>query len=302
MTLAYLKPYLTDADLNGYAIGCFNIINLESIDGVIKAAENLSSPVCITIHPPHFKYTDIGVAAAAVRKASEKTCVPVILHLDNATDISQIVDAVKYGFTSVMFIGKPGMDYKTKVEKTSIASEIAHAAGIMIESDILLKKDTADSVFSDTWKHAYIESAADFCSRTVIDIVSADIVRQDVSNGQKVPAIDLELLAGIKKATGKFISLHGGSGVPDDVLQNAFKSGLNKMHIYGRSADTAISKIKELLGSGSSDLIEIMNEQRKGFRQAVEKSINVFGSAGKSTIMKLVNEITEIILNNLRSS
>jgi fructose/tagatose bisphosphate aldolase len=86
MSLVNLKPYIKDADINGYAVGCFNIINLESLDGVLKAAENLNSPVCITFHPPHFKYTDIEVIAAAARTAASKSQVPVMLHLDNAME------------------------------------------------------------------------------------------------------------------------------------------------------------------------------------------------------------------------
>ena len=302
MPLANLKSYIEDADTNCYAIGCFNIINLESLDGVIKAAENLNSPVCITFHPPHFKYTDIEVAAVAAKKAASKTQVPVILHLDNAREISQVVDAIKYGFTSVMYIGNPEMDFKTKTEKTKNVSEIVHAAGVMLESDVCLKNKMPKSPDIDAFNLAYIESVKEFCEITGIDIISVDIVRESVTNGRKEQIIDLGLLQKIKAETKKYLSLHGGSGIPDDILKQAFKSGLNKMHIYGRSAEMTLLKIKDSVNRSNADIIEVMQEQRESFREVVEKSINVFGSANKASNLAIVNEITKAVLSRLKEN
>lgn len=299
MPLLNLKPYIEDADARGYAIGCFNIINLESLDGVLKAAENLSSPVCIAFHPPHFKYTDIEVISNAVKTAASKTQVPVILHLDNARDSSQVINAIKYGFTSIMYIGNPEMDFKTKTEKTRNISEIVHAAGIMLESDIFLRQKVPKLPDIDSWNLEYIESAIDFCDKTGIDIISADIVREVAINGRKEQIIDIGLLQRIKSETKKYLSLHGGSGIPDDILKQAFSAGLNKMHIYGRSAEMALSKIKDLVNRSNADLIEVMQEQRESFRKVVEKSINVFGSTNKAVNLEIVNEITKAILNKL---
>ena len=302
MSLVNLKPYLEDADINGYAIGCFNIINLESLDGVLKAAENLNSPICITFHPPHFKYTDIEVVSNAAKTAASKTQVPVILHLDNARETSQVLDAIKYGFTSIMYIGNPEMDFKTKAEKTRNISEIIHAAGIMLESDVCLKNKVPKSPDVDSFNLAYIESVIDFCEKTGIDIISVDIARETVINGRKETIIDLGLLQRIKTETKKYISLHGGSGIPDDILKKAFKAGLNKMHIYGRSAEMALLKIKDSVNRNNADLIEVMQEQRESFREVVEKSINMFGSANKTSNLEIVNEITKAVLNKLKEN
>jgi len=302
MSLVNLKPYLEDADINGYAIGCFNIINLESLDGVLKAAENLNSPVCITFHPPHFKYTDIEVVSKAAKTAAVKTHVPVILHLDNARGTSQVIDAIKYGFASIMYIGNPEMDFKTKAEKTKNISEIVHAAGIMLESDVCLKNKMPKSPDIDSFNLSYIESTIDFCEKTDIDIISVDIVRETVINGRKESVIDLGLLQKIKSETKKYLSLHGGSGIPDDILKQAFKAGLNKMHIYGRSAEMALLKIKDSVNRSNADIIEVMQQQRESFREVVEKSINVFGSANKASNLEIVNEIAKAVLNKLKEN
>jgi fructose-bisphosphate aldolase, class II len=302
MSLVNLKSYIEDADINGYAIGCFNIINMESLDGVIKAAENLRSPVCITFHPPHFKYTDIEVLAAAAKTASLKAQVPVVLHLDNAMEVYQVLDAIKYGFTSVMYIGNPEMDFKTKAEKTRNISEIAHAAGILLESDVCLKNKVPKSPDIDAFNFAYIESAKEFCEITGVDIISADIVRETIINGKKEQLIDLGLLKRIKAETKKYLSLHGGSGIPDDLLKQAFRAGINKMHIYGRSAEIALSKIKDSVNKSNTDIIEVMQQQREGFREVVEKSIILFGTLNKASSSKIVDEITKAVLTRLKEN
>ncbi len=305
MPLVSLKPYIEDADKKGYAIGCFNIINLESLDGVIKAGENLNSPVCVTFHPPHFKYTDIEVVASAVKTAASKTQIPIMMHLDNATDTSQVIDAIKFGFTSIMYIGTPDMDFKTKVDKTKCLSEIAHSAGLMFEADACLKNNITkplDTSDNDYWNNIYIESVKEFCQQTNIDILSVNIIKTRTINGNKETTIDFDLLNRIKTTTKKYLSLHGGSGVPDDILKKAFKLGIDKMHIYARSANKALSNIKSLINVDNSDLIEVMQGQRIGFREIVETCINLFGSANKALNLELVNTITDAVLKNIKTN
>ena len=300
MALVKLKQYIEDADKNGYAIGCFNVISLESIDGVIEAAGHSNSPVCITIHPPHFKYTDIETAADAIKKRAAKTDVPVILHLDNAVNTAQVIDAVRYGFTSIMYIGEPEWDFETKVKRTQNIVEMVHAAGNMIESDVCLKNNISGTKDSDLWKRAYIDSAVEFCERTRIDVLSVDVVSQATTGSNKTSEIDLGLLKEIKGKTGRYLSLHGGSGVSDEGLRQAFKAGLNKMHIYGRSADRALAKMKGLINSNDPDIIEVLNAQREGFMEEVEKSIGVFGSKNMASKLRLVDEITVAVLKKIK--
>ena len=89
-------------------------------------------------------------------------------------------------------------------------------------------------------------------------------------------------------------------GVPDEDLRQAFRAGLNKMHIYGRSADRALAKMKDLINDNDPDIIEVLNAQREGFRQEVEKSIGVFGSKNMASHTKLVDEITAAVLKRIK--
>ncbi len=272
MALVNLKECIGKASGQRYAIGCFNIINIESLQGVLRAAEKKRSPVCLTIHPPHFKNIDLETFICAVKAAAEKSEIPVVLHLDNAEEIEQIVSAVRYGFTSLMYLGKKEMNYHEKIEKTKLAAEIAHFAGLLIESDVPYHSN----------KENYITNILDFVDKTGIDIISANIIRKDTSGQGSSLDIDFELLRKIKEVTGKYISLHGGSGVPDASIQKAISIGLDKMHIYGKAADLSMKNIKRYLEKDPGDVLGLLNEIDTSFMQIVETNIELFGSAQKS--------------------
>jgi fructose-bisphosphate aldolase, class II len=272
MALVNLKECIGKASAQRYAIGCFNIINTESLQGILRAAEKKRSPVCLTIHPPHFKNIDLETFICSVKAAANKATVPVVLHLDNAEEIEQIVSAVRYGFTSLMYIGKKEMGAHEKIEKTKLVAEIAHFAGLLIESDTPYDSDEEN----------YIANMIDFVNRTDIDIISANIIRKENAGQGTAVDIDFDLLRKIKQHTGKFVSLHGGSGVPDDSLRKAISIGLDKMHIYGKAADLSIKNIKKYLEKDSGDVLELLNKIDTSFMQIVETNIDLFGSAQKS--------------------
>ncbi len=302
MALVNLKECIIQASAQRYAIGCFNIINIESLNGIIRAAENKRSPVCLTIHPPHFKYNDLETFICSVKAAANKATVPVVLHLDNAEEIEQIVSAVKYGFTSLMYIGKKHMSRSEKIEKTKLAAEIAHFAGLLIESDVPY----------DYNGQTTIENIVEFVNETGIDIISANIISKAISGNETTIDIDLDLLRKIKQATGKYVSLHGGSGVPDDSIRKAISVGLDKMHIYGKAADLSLNNIKTYLGKGQPDIIELLNEIKVSFMQIIETNIELFGSSKKIDVnnnhylesdliddYKVSEIITKVIVENI---
>lgn len=304
MALVNLKECIIQASAQKYAIGCFNIINIESLNGIIRAAENKRSPVCLTIHPPHFKYNDLETFICSVKAAADKATVPVVLHLDNAEEIEQIVLAVKHGFTSLMYIGKKHMSRSEKIEKTKLATEIAHFAGFLIESDVPYDRNEEN----------YIANMIDFVNKTGIDIISANIIRKETyDQGSAALDIDFELLRKIKQVTGKYVSLHGGSGVPDESIRKAISIGLDKMHIYVKAADLSLKNIKSYLEKGQPDIIELLNEIHVSFMQIIETNIELFGSAQKSSDVvhasgfelsrednqKLVEIITRVIVEKI---
>lgn len=299
MPITKLKDCIEYLSARKRALGCFNLINFESLAGILKGAEIKQSPVCLTVHPPHFQYLDMQMLVSSVRDASDCASVPVVLHLDNAQEIEQILWAVKNGFSSVMYIGKEEMSVEQKIKKTRLAAEIAHYGGLMIESDIPFHEN----------EQKYLENILDFTQKTHIDIISANIISPSEVSGKPKPWIKEDLLKSIKEKTGRYVSLHGGSSLPGDALQKAISIGLNKMHIFGQMADLALQRMR---AAGDADIIKLMHELSRSFEQVVKKNIDLFGSANTSSPIlmqkkgsfitdhqKMVQVITKAIQQNL---
>ncbi len=299
MPITKLKDCIEYLSVQKRALGCFNIINFESLTGVLKGAEMKKSPVCLTMHPPHFQHLDMQMLVSSVRDAADCASVPVVLHLDNAQEIEQVLWAVKNGFSSVMYVGKEEISVEQKIKNTRLAAEIAHYAGLMIESDIPFDEN----------EQKYLENILDFTQKTRIDIISANIISPPKVSGKHKPWIKEDLLKNIKEKTGKYVSLHGGSSLPGEALQKAISIGLDKMHIFGQMADLALQKMR---AAGDADLIKLMHELSRSFEQVVNKNIDLFGSANTSSPIlmqkkdsfmadhqEMVQAITKAIQQNL---
>jgi fructose/tagatose bisphosphate aldolase len=118
MPIASLKPFLEDARRDKYCLGCFNVFNVETLEGVVEAAINLKTPVVCAVYEPQLKYSNLETFSNLVKDISNKVNVPLILHLDHATEISSIVNAIKCGFTSLMYDGPIGLSFEEKIKKT----------------------------------------------------------------------------------------------------------------------------------------------------------------------------------------
>lgn len=277
MPIANLKTFLEDAKTNNYALGCFNVFNIETLEGVIEAAVNLQTPVVCAVYEPQFKYSDLETFSNLVKDLSNKINVPVILHLDHAEDISSVIRAIKCGFTSLMFDGPPGIDFAEKITKTKKVVEVVHSVGLMVEAELGYITRVGIDEKTATENIADPDLAQEFVEKTGVDIL-APAIGSIHGLGQGKAALNLELLSEIKAKTDCYLSLHGGSGVDDSVIREAIGMGINKASVYTRISNLAIQKIKTLLEKESPDLALLMNEAREGFREMVENRLEVFRS------------------------
>ena len=175
MPLTDIRPYLEDSRKKKYALGCFNVFDTETLEGVIEAAVNKRTPVVCAIYEPQFKYGDLESFAELIKNVASKTDIPVILHLDHATELSSIVRAIKCGFTAVMFDGPVGASFEEKVEKTKKAVEIAHLAGVTVEAELgYITRVGVDEKASQE-NIADFKLAKEFIDSTGIDILAPAI-------------------------------------------------------------------------------------------------------------------------------
>lgn len=277
MPIANLRPFLEDARKNRYCLGCFNVFNIETLEGAVEAAINLRTPVVCAVYEPQLKYSDLETFSSLVKDVSNKVNVPLVLHLDHATEVSSIVNAVKCGFTSLMYDGPVGISFKEKIKRTRQVAEIVHSVGLMVEAEVGyitrmgLDEGSAEANLTNA------KSAAEFVEETGIDILAPAIGSIHGLTEQKA-TLNIKMLEQIRNMTDCFLSLHGGSGVDDNVISRAIDLGINKASVYTRVSAVAVKNLKDLLSRESPDLAVLLNEVRNGYRDMIENRLKAFRS------------------------
>lgn len=210
----------------------FNCNDYTMAYSVITVAEELQKPVIVMLYPAdNFQKNCCGVAgfAATVRELAEMVKVPIGLHLDHCSDYDYILHAIKCGFTSVMFDGSM-LPVEENIRLTKRVVDAAHALGADVEAELGHVGFAAQSDQHKEDLYTRPEVAASFCEATGVDSVAVAI---GSAHGVylETPKLDLKRLDEINAATKTPLVLHGGSGIPNDQLEEAFKRGINKFNV-----------------------------------------------------------------------
>jgi len=286
MPLENLKPLIEEAETKGYALGGFNIINQEMIEGVIEAAQTLEMPVILNVHPGQINHTSMEVIAATATEAAGRANIPVVLHLDYASDFGILRKAISCGFTSLMYVAPADMSFGDMISETRIAAELAHSSDLLLESEF---KPVTDSRLTDP------ALAERFIKETGTDILSPQI---GTSHGGGRADLDLDLLKEIKEKAKCYISLHGGSSVEDSVFQKAISLGMNKASVYSQMSKAVIGRIKEITGGQDApDMVEVSKIMKDTVKESVIDRLRVF-STGKESNASSSNNNPGIIARN----
>ena len=196
MPLVNLRSLIEEAETNKYALGGFNILNLEMIEGVVEAAQTLGVPVILNVHPDQIIHTSLEVIAATVKEIAGRVKIPVVLHLDYAADLGILRNAISCGFTSLMYVAPAELSFEETIIETRNAVELSHWNELLMESEF---KPEGNSGLTDP------AQAERFIRETSVDILSPRI---GTSHGGGKADLDLELLKMIKQKAKCFISLH----------------------------------------------------------------------------------------------
>ncbi|HLS53473.1 MAG TPA: class II fructose-bisphosphate aldolase, partial [Tissierellaceae bacterium] len=164
------KELLLDARENKYAIGAFNVNNMEIVQAIIEAAEELNSPVILQASQGGLGYAGVEYIAALGKLAGNNAKVPVVLHLDHGTDFDQVMQCIRHGFTSVMIDGSR-FPLEENIAFTKKVVEIAHSVGVSVEAELGKIGGTEDHITVDE-KDATLtdpEEAKRFVEETNVD-------------------------------------------------------------------------------------------------------------------------------------
>ncbi len=284
MALVNMKDMLEDAKRHKYAVGAFNVLNIESLQGILEAAVELKSPVIINIAEVHFDYVDMEAMAPVVQRAAQLAPIPVALHLDHGLSLQTIVRAIRCGFTSVMYDGSE-YPLEENIRRTKQIVDICHSVGVTVEAELGQvtggeggsKEGTVaePSLFTDP------QEAAIFVEETGVDALAVAIgTVHGLYKGE--PKLDFDRLAEIARRVDIPLVLHGGTGVPDEDFKRAIQLGICKVNFYTQTSIAAVNRIKERLRK-EPDLIkfpELLLEAKIGIKETVKRQIQVFGSVG----------------------
>ena len=233
----------------GYAIGAFNVNNMEIVQGITRAAKKLNAPVILQCSASARKYASHDYLVAMVKAAADETGLPIALHLDHGPDFETCKSCIDGGFTSVMIDGS-SLPYEENVALTKKVVEYAHAHGVVVEGELGTLAGVEDEVNVDSDNASYTrpEEVEDFVTRTGVDSLAIAIGTSHgaykFKPGQK-PQLRFDILKEVEKRLPGFpIVLHGASSVNQEHIK--------MINEYGGEMPDAIGIPEEMLREAAS--------------------------------------------------
>ena len=225
--LVSLKEVIDLAEKGNFAIPAFNVYNIETMMGVVKAAEEMRAPIIIQVYP-RLLNEEVGYyLCPAIVAAARKATVPVCFHLDHGPSELEVQKALRWGATGIMYDGSIH-PFEENVENTKHIVDICNSIDVTVEGELghvgSVNDDTMDD-FTDP------QEAAEFVKRTGVTCLAV-LIGNAHGHYKKPPKLDIERVKAIREATGGIpLVLHGGSGIPDEEVKAAVKAGIRKMNI-----------------------------------------------------------------------
>ncbi|MBN1500819.1 MAG: ketose-bisphosphate aldolase [Spirochaetes bacterium] len=280
MPLMDLNTVLLPAYRGKYAVGAFNVINIEFLHAIFAAAENKKAPVIINIAEVHLPFMDIELICAAVRHAALKSGINAVLNFDHGLSFESIAKTLPLGFTSVMIDGSL-LSFDENIRVTGEIVKMCHAAGVSVEAELGAVGGSEDgSLESEADPALYTDAslAGEFVKKTGIDALAVAIGN---SHGRYkgAPVLDFKRLAEIKEAAGIPLVLHGGSGISEEGFRTAINNGISKINFFTGMAQTAMNVLSEkfsMSSSGYNDFPAMMKEVSTRVQKTVEEQIDIF--------------------------
>ena len=283
MVLVTNKEVLDAANDGGYAVGAFNINNMEISQAIVSTASEMNAPVILAASQGAIEYAGIEYIEALAKTAAASTDVPVTLHLDHGTDFNVILQCIRHGFTSVMIDGSK-LPFEENVAITKKVVNVAHPCGLSVEAELgrlvgvedQISVSERDAVFTDS------EEAVQFVEETEVDSLAIAIgSAHGIYKGE--PKLDFERLEKIDKKVDIPLVLHGASGIPEDSIVRAVKLGINKINIDTELRLTFRDAVRKVVTeSDVYDPRKICGPARDAIKEVVRYKIGIFGSENKA--------------------
>ncbi len=276
--LVNLNDVLKDAQKGHYAVGLFNTTDTDMLEGVISAAEELRAPVIVGTAEVLLPNGELKLIAPSVIAAAKRASVPVVVHYDHGLTFDRCMEALKLGFSSIMFDGSAGDSYQNIADTRQIV-KIAHSFGATVEGEIGHVGEAASGDNNTSDLYTTPDEAEQFISDTGVDALAIAIGTAHGAYKEK-PRLDIGRLKEIRERVDTPLVLHGGSGLSDDDFKNTIREGIAKVNIF---TDLCLAGERAMgEGIGKMAYLDIRNLKVEYIKQAAMKKMLLFGCNNKA--------------------
>lgn len=278
MSLVTMSEVLIPARSGGYAIGAFEVWNLESVQAVVSAAEGMSQPVILQIGPYEADHAGLEDIAHIALFHAKRAKIPVVIHLDHGDTFERVMQCISHGFTSVM-LDVSHLPYAENAAATKEVVRVAHACGVSVEGELgrIGGEEVGIDVTNDDTHLTNPDQALEFVKETEIDALAVAIGTVHGFYKSK-PNIRLGLLEEIAKRVPIPLVMHGGSGTPDSDVSKAISIGIAKVNVctelVAAFADTFANEQKEQ--DFRYNVPGVFTRPKIAAKNIVEKKIRLF--------------------------
>lgn len=282
--LVSMTEMLNKAKEGKYAVGQFNINNLEWTQAVLQAAQENNSPIILGVSEGAGKYMGGAKVVAAMVNALMETMditVPVALHLDHGSTVESAKHYIDAGFTSVMF-DHSHFPIDENIEMTKELVEYAHSKGVSVEAEVGTVGGVEDGVTGGV-KYADLEECKRMVSEAKIDALAAALGSvHGTYDGE--PVLGFDEMEAISDATGTPLVLHGGSGIPDYQIKKAIERGHAKINVNTELQQQWTKAVREKLNSDDKvyDPRKVIAPGKEAIVKITKETMDMFGSTGKA--------------------
>ena len=280
--LVTMNDVLLPAKDGQYCVGFFNAVNVEMARAVIETAEELRAPVMVGTAEILLCANPLERVAEYLIPMAKKASVPVCVHYDHALSFEKCMEALKLGFSSVMYDCSTE-DYETNLEKVREVVKICHSMGVTVEGELGHVGDNEGAGMLENPSDYFTDPvmAADFVQRTGIDSLAVAVGNAH-GDYKFPPKLDFERIETIAKSTGLPLVLHGGSGLSDEDFRIAIEKGICKVNIFTDIDKAGKAGIEEGLKAGAKTMMGLIPYEIEAMKKVVRNKIELFGSVGRA--------------------
>lgn len=272
-----LNEVLKDAKKNKYAVGLFNTVNLEMMQGVLAAAEQARAPVIIGTAEVLLTYSTLDELAPMLVAAAKNATVPVVLHFDHGLSPDLIKRAIALGFSSVMYdcSDKP---FEENLKLVTEMVAFAHKAGVTVEGElghVGANENSAEGVQNDQSIYTEPIKAKQFAAESGVDALAVAV---GTAHGtyKQTPQLDLQRLSEIAECIETPLVLHGGSGLMDTDFENTIAHGISKINIF-TDINLAAARAAHVFYTKGIGMTDLMPHIREAVKQETLQKMKLFG-------------------------